>query len=237
MDPKATEVAVLMEMILPDLASAPYPESALEMLPNLCDGLKIYGALLETSHKDKLDILQRFLTELCKANDVDLRLRIKALELIELRSLGYKSNPMVDKYYSERFAQFAQSSKKPSLKSGGASLASEAKPSPSLAGSAVTTCTSYHELFPHGSVRERGCISVNGGVKIFLSSTDQNLVNEAKKLLSDYFMEQQVQVKKHRGIKYSRVDLLNLAKTPSSGVKMEWNKEIPQEILSAQEPF
>ena len=47
-------------------------------------------------------------------------------------------------------------------------------------------------------------------------------------------MEQQVQVIKHRGIKYTRVELLNIAKTPSSGVKMEWNKEIPQEILSAQ---
>ena len=57
---------------------------------------------------------------------------------------------------------------------------------------------------------------------------------EAKKLPSDYFMEQQVQVIKHRGIKYTRVELLNIAKTPSSGVKMEWNKEIPQEILSAQ---
>ena len=110
------------------------------------------------------------------------------LEIIELRSLGYKSNPMVVKYHSEWFAQFAQSSKKP-LKSGDASLASEAKLSPSLAGSAVTTCTSYQELFPHGSVRERGCITVNGGVKIFLSSADQHLVMEAKKLPSDYFIE------------------------------------------------
>ena len=105
------------------------------------------------------------------------------LEIIELRSLGYKSNPMVVKYHSEWFAQFAQSSKKP-LKSGDASLASEAKLSPSLAGSAVTTCTSYQELFPHGS-----CITVNGGVKIFLSSADQHLVMEAKKLPSDYFIE------------------------------------------------
>ena len=55
----------------------------------LCDGLKRMGHLLEADHGEKLGLLQMYLTEICKDVRVDINLRLKILEIIELRSLGW----------------------------------------------------------------------------------------------------------------------------------------------------
>ena len=70
--------------------------------------------MLEGRHCQSLDFLQHQLTALCQDTGVDIVLRLQMLEVgevfswiyctlsaqvIELRSLGWKSSPIVESYY------------------------------------------------------------------------------------------------------------------------------------------
>ena len=74
----------------------------------MCEGLKNVGNLLEANYKDKLDELQMFLTELVKDVNVDIILRLKVLEIIELRIMGWKVTSKVEDYYRGKISQFEE---------------------------------------------------------------------------------------------------------------------------------
>ena len=64
------------------------------------------GHLLEPDHGEKLEMLQMYLTEICKDTRVDVTLRLKVLEIIELRSLGWNTNPGMESFYQEKISMF-----------------------------------------------------------------------------------------------------------------------------------
>ena len=88
--PNPSAVKSLLHGLLPSLARAPYPGPALAKLPLLCSGLLQLGSVLEQDCSTELDILQAMFTELCADTRVDIQLRLQALEVVELRSLGWK---------------------------------------------------------------------------------------------------------------------------------------------------
>jgi len=71
----------------------------------LCQGLREVGARLEEHHAPTLDSLQALLTALCQDRALDIALRLVLLEVVELRSLGWRSNPSMEAYYRERFTK------------------------------------------------------------------------------------------------------------------------------------
>merc|ERR1719481_821376 len=76
----------------------------MSQLALLCQQVKSVGAQLEQVCKGPLDSLQTILTKLCQDKRVDIFLRLQLLKLIELRSLGWRSNQTVESYYKERFS-------------------------------------------------------------------------------------------------------------------------------------
>jgi len=81
---------------LPDQAS-------LAGLQEVAAGLKQVGRVLEERCKELLDRLQLCFTGLCQDKRLDVRLRLQLLEVIELRSLGWIRNQVVENYYNERY--------------------------------------------------------------------------------------------------------------------------------------
>ena len=175
---------------------------------------------MEANYKSKLDSLQTLLTELCKDESLELVLRLKVLEVIELRTMGWRASSSAAQYYRERIPQVEDSQQRRRMRT-------PAKPSsnsvtPSSAGNTSSIQddedlrfqTSVKELFPNTNIRERECVVVDG-VKIFLSSASPELLKEAKAVLA---------AKLHRGprssssssVQYSREDLLSLARSPTS---------------------
>ena len=179
--------------------------------------------MLEANYKSKLDSLQTLLMELCKDETLELVLRLKVLEVIELRTMGWRASSSAAQYYRERIPQVEDSQQRrrtqqrpssnsvtpPSAGSIGSIQARGGKE-----GEDLRFQTSVKELFPNTNIRERECVVVDG-VKIFLSSASPELLKEAKAVLA---------AKLHRGprssssssVQYSREDLLSLARSPTS---------------------
>ena len=65
---------------------------------------------MEANYKSKLDSLQTLLTELCKDESLELVLRLKVLEVIELRTMGWRASSSAAQYYRERIPQDAADS-------------------------------------------------------------------------------------------------------------------------------
>ena len=61
-----SSVLLHLNQMIPLLANGPYSSATLSKLSFLCTGLKAVGPLLDTNNKDKLDILQTFLTKICR---------------------------------------------------------------------------------------------------------------------------------------------------------------------------
>ena len=59
-------VLLHLDQMIPLLANGPYSSATLSKLSFLCTGLKAVGPLLDTNNKDKLDLLQNFLTKICR---------------------------------------------------------------------------------------------------------------------------------------------------------------------------
>ena len=85
--------------------STPLAPAAAAHLLALCQGLREVGPCLEEGHAPTLDSLQALLTALCQDRALDMVLRLALLEVVELRSLGWKSNPAMETYYRERFTK------------------------------------------------------------------------------------------------------------------------------------
>ena len=64
---------------------------------------------MEANYKSKLDSLQTLLTELCKDETLELVLRLKVLEVIELRTMGWRASSSAAQYYRERIPQVEDS--------------------------------------------------------------------------------------------------------------------------------
>ena len=201
----------------------------------MCEGLKNVGNLLEANYKDKLDELQMFLTELVKDVNVDIILRLKVLEIIELRIMGWKVTPKVEDYYRRKISQFEENKKRSRVQTliGSQSVGSSTSTgkSPSVTGKDSRSKlprsnrsedlrfqTSVQELFPDTSLRQRECIIVDG-VKLFVSSTSTNLLKEARAILTDHLVRQSSTTKfPSSKVYYSREDLLSLATVPISNI-------------------
>ena len=184
------------------------------------------GSLLEANYKSKLDSLQTLLTELCKDESLELVLRLKVLEVIELRTMGWRASSSAAQYYRERIPQVEDRQQRRRTQQTPARPSSNSVTPPSVGsigsiqargdkeGEDLRFQTSVKELFPNTNIRERECVVVDG-VKIFLSSASPELLKEAKAVLA---------AKLHRGpkssssssVQYSREDLLSLARSPSS---------------------
>jgi hypothetical protein len=205
-----TSVLYLLDRMIPLLANGPYSPSTLSQLASLCTGLKTVGPLLDITYKDKMDIMQTLLTKICQDSQLDLVLRLQVLEVIELRTLGWKSNEVVDNYYQERFTQFEESRKEKERR--------EAKAAKSKDGgdkkrklSQTPSMISVQEQ----NNKDKQFVTVNGE-KIFLSSSNPELAADAKKLLVDHFSSQSTLTvpSATSNMKYSRTDLLTLATSP-----------------------
>ena len=204
-------------------------------LPQLCEGLKNVGNLLEANYKDKLDRLQMFLTELVKDVNVDIILKLKVLEIIELRIMGWKVTSKVEDYYRGKISQFEENKRRSQVQTlvGSQSVRSSASTSndPSVSGKDPSSKlpkfnrsddlrfqTSVHELFPDTNLRERECVIVDG-VKLFVSSTSSKLLKDAKAILTDHLVRQSSANKfPSSNVHYSREDLLSLASAPTSSL-------------------
>ena len=64
------------------------------------------GHLLEKNHVEALDCLHLHLINFCQNSSVDVLLRLQLLEIVELRTLGWQSNPLINAYYKQRFMDF-----------------------------------------------------------------------------------------------------------------------------------
>ena len=172
-------------------------------MSKLCDGLKKVGHLLEAEYSHKLDQLQMFLTEICKDSAVDVSLRLNILEIIELRSLSWCSNPHLDRFYREKKAQFEQREhafnevQDVKIKNFASAITSQVDKSGKTnidKDDELKFQTSVQDLFPNTKLRERACVLVDlkdGKEKLFLSSTNAELVKDAKSCLSQFFRLQQ----------------------------------------------
>ena len=200
----------------------------------MCGGLKKVGHLLEANYKDKLDQLQSVLTEFCKDGKVDIVLRLRVLEIIELRTMGWKMNSGAEEYYTTKIAHFQERMEKNKSLIGASSLADTAaikssKTSDKKMNSNDNTGqrsnldemrfqTPVKELFPDRELKQRECVVV-GNVKIFLLSSSTKLLKEAKTVLSDNFNKGP----SFSNVKYSREDLLSLKRSPSSAeLPLKW---------------
>jgi len=214
-----------LDTMLPLLATGPYSPTTLSMLTSLCSALKAVGAMIDMNHKDKMDILLGFLATICQDRDLDLLLRLQVLEVIELRTLGWKSNEMVDNYYKERFMQFEESRKKEQLRKEAKLLRSEKR-------SRVSQTNSMTSVMDQSTDQGKSYVTVNG-VKLFLSSSNPEVTAAAKKLLADHF-NKSTQALSATIMKYSRDDILTLATSPiARAAPVNWDdlvKDLPNVI-------
>ena len=85
--------------------STPLTPATAAHLLSLCQGLREVGARLEEGHASTLDSLQSLLTALCQDRALDMVLRLALLEVVELRSLSWRSYPAMETYYRDRFTK------------------------------------------------------------------------------------------------------------------------------------
>jgi len=207
-----------LDTLLPQFAVKPYQEDMLKLVKPLCEGLKQVGSVLEANYKFKMDELMNIWTEMCKDNTVDIVVRLRALEVIEIRTFMWKPTQKLRDFYKERIAKFekvksdltrveptssARSSDNESFKSIPGSSASK-RPE------AERFQTSVRELFP--DIRERECVVVEG-VKLFISCVSPEILLKAKQVLKDNLVN--LKTSSSSNVRYSREDLISLSNSPS----------------------
>eukprot|EP00092_Neocalanus_flemingeri_P020867 GFUD01022605.1.p1 GENE.GFUD01022605.1~~GFUD01022605.1.p1 ORF type:complete len:287 (-),score=121.78 GFUD01022605.1:95-955(-) len=215
-----TPALLQLDQLLPLLSSSPYSSSTLSLLAALCTELKLVGPELERSDKDKLDTLQTLLTKICQDRDLDLVLRLQVLEVIELRTLGWKSNEGVDNYYKERFTQFEESRRKEQERKEAKAVRSRDAGVKKIRENQSGSKSSDQEQVDE---KDKIFVTVNG-VKLFISSTSQELSASAKKFLENHFSNQSMALPTSK-MKYTRTDLLTLASsTMAKEAPLNWDK-------------
>ena len=164
-------------------------------------------------------------------------LRLRVLEIIELRTMGWRMSNTAEEYYTTKIAQFQKREERQRERSGlAASLETDAfenstkmgmrdrkMSNPKIDGRSSWDDLRFHtpvqELFPDKELKERECVVVDK-VKIFLYSSSIKLLKEAKIVLTDNFNKSP----NFSNVKYSREDLINLKKSPpSSYPPLKWS--------------
>ena len=84
------------------VTASPAAPAALAQLPLLCSGLQHHGAALEADSSAQLDRLQAALVQLCSDTGLDIQLRLQLLEVLELRSHGWRRQPGMADFYTQR---------------------------------------------------------------------------------------------------------------------------------------
>lgn len=148
--------------LLPQVAARPVPRSTLSHITEQCSMIKQHGKQLEDLERELLNQVMSELTRLCQDSSLDLELRLRFLEVIELRSLGWESNANLENYYREKFSEL-EGGRNP--------------PGPS-------SCSSSDDGVRDNSVQE---VVQVGSVKIFLSSTEKAITVAAKNQLEKFF--------------------------------------------------
>lgn len=173
-------VLQMLETLLPRLSCPPLTPTVHAQLSSLCVGLKQVGRLLEPHHHEVLDNLQLLLTSLCQDTSIDILQRLQLLEIIELRSLVWKTNPTVESYYRERFQKSNIGSQMTPERQERRRKLSQ---TPSLSSIPEKTVTESMEAEDFLVVR---------GVKLYIRSSDVTAVGAAKEVLKEFFSRENV---------------------------------------------
>jgi len=171
-----------------------YPNQMMIKMSDLCSRLKLAGSELELTNKVELDELQNELVKLCQDSFLDLEVRLQILELIELRSFGWKPNKGMEEFYIEKFNE-ARKAKEMSMtnpESVNVSTSAENKSarnsSPPIQhnkGDAVTKETGASFGAPDEDVT-RSLLMI-GSSELALESQDRRLVQLARQQLETFF--------------------------------------------------
>lgn len=161
------------------------------------------GRHLETKHADRLDSLQLIMTKLCQNSKVDITIRLRLLEIIELKSFGWEVSPQVENYYKERFEQLASKQIEDSEKCNNTEYSINVNH-----GASKFVKRSILDKVP--VVKE--CLEVNG-VRMYLHSSNPASTAKAKKVLEDFFSQDS---SLRPQVQYSRCEILGLASSPLS---------------------
>jgi len=247
----STVISEFQELLdqLPDVR-APCPSQMMFRMSDLCSRLKIVGSQLETSFKVELDELQNELVRLCQESFLDLELRLQILEIVELRSFGWKSNKGMEEFYTEKF--------------------NDARKAKEISMSSHETSNNTIEQVIEGNLpNETGNANEDGVTKshlmigtseLVLESRDRQVVQLAKQQLETFFsqssgvkvsggagdnpplrrprrleVEYVVPEVEGSGLKYSREAMLTIANTRhAQDAPINWSeriKELPGVIL------
>ncbi|XP_077502799.1 uncharacterized protein LOC144113544 isoform X3 [Amblyomma americanum] len=94
-----------IEMLHISVNNGNYDATILPLIANVCDLLKLKGASMESSFKDQLDCYFVTLRNASREERLDVVGRLRLLEVIELRAMGWKCNQNLTEYYKRTFAE------------------------------------------------------------------------------------------------------------------------------------
>ncbi|CAN7991707.1 unnamed protein product, partial [Ixodes hexagonus] len=80
-------------------------KTTLSQIVHVCNLLKSRGALIETAFKEQLDCYFVTLRNASRDERLDVIDRLRLLEVIELRAMGWKSNENLEEYYKRKYME------------------------------------------------------------------------------------------------------------------------------------
>ena len=184
-----------IEDILNALQRDPDAKKLVPSMKSLCQKLKEnvdLGKHLEIISEEKLDDLMNVFTKLCQDQKLYYLDRLQFLEIIELRSVNWRKNKILDNFYQEKReryqAAFAGSKKRKRKEK-------ESKKK---------------------SFRSETVLEVSG-VELHIYSKSEELVEEAKSFLEDHYLHNPIMISRtdsaNTNIKYSKEELLEISKS------------------------
>jgi len=232
--PNVSDLDLLRRQVLEilDIYSSPLPRTfdrgVLTNLEGLTVSLKALGSRFEARHKELVERLQVCFTSLCQDKCIEVRLRLQLLEVIELRSLGWVSNPLVDSYYRERFGMLANSDTKGNQKEDTGNINNNSRSSPSslpVLSYAVTGGDAASNM------KQVSTLEVEGGTEIKIFCANSAVRLKALRLLKEGFKAAPCNSFRQ----YSKDVILRLASSPlSREPPVEWDQvlgDLPKDLL------
>ena len=171
-----------------------YPNQMMIKMSDLCSRLKLAGSELELTNKVELDELQNELVKLCQDSFLDLEVRLQILELIELRSFGWKPNKGMEEFYIEKFNEARKAKEMSMTNPESVNVATSAEnksarnsssPIEHNKGDTVTNETGASVGATDGDVT-RSLLMI-GSSELALESQDRRLVQLARQQLETFF--------------------------------------------------
>jgi len=210
-----SSVVLRLDQLLPLLATGPYSTNTLADLATFCMEVKVVGPQVDSSHKDKMDVMQSLLTKICQDTQLNLELRLQVLEVIELRTLSWVSNPTVDNYYQERFAQFEERRKKDQERKEAKGTKNRGEKKRKLS-----------QLTPSMSSMQEDKQSVNRQSSLGYT---ESAVSNSKSVTNLLGLQSSLPDTESPSMKYSRTEILSLATSPlAREAPLHWDKLVPK---------